>query len=799
MGEVGKPLKRLEDERLLRGRGTYVDDLQRSDALELAFVRSPHAHARIEGSDLSEAATAPGVVATLDGRDAADLLPALTFRFAEIVPESVRIAVEPQLRSHPMPALAHQRVLYAGQPVAVIVAETRYLAEDAAELALIDYEPMPVVVDPEAALEPSAPRLEPEWDDNVALAFHARKGDPDGAFANAPVVIEERFESHRYMAAPIETRGVLAAPKPAGRGLTVWSSTQTPFLLRDLLAEVLSLDPRTVDVIAPDVGGGFGLKGSLYPEEVIAALLAQRLERPVRWIEDRSEHLVASTHGREQVHDIALAADQSGHILAMRDRIIVNVGSYNTLGLVVPYNSFSHLLGPYEIEHLDAHVRGVVTNTGITAPYRGAGRPEVVFAVERAVDRLAATLGIDPIEVRERNLIRASEMPYETGLTYRDGAPQVYDSGDYPELLRLARAGVDEARWRADQAGGPDHHRYLGVGYAAYVEGTGMGPFETAAVTIEPSGRVRVDTGASSQGQGHRTTLAQVVADVFGIGVGEVDVSGGDTTTLRHGYGTIASRTLVLAGSAATRAAEQVRARMLELAAHELEIAPDDLEVHAGRVQPRGDPAAGLTMAEVAGLLSPFNPRRPDDAPAVLSENAVYQPSTVTYAAGVHAAVVRVDAQTGVVELVRYAVAHDAGRIVNPLIAEGQIVGGVVQGIGGALYEELIYNDEGQLQTGTLMDYLLPTAGEIPEIVIDHLETPSPRNPLGAKGLGEGGAIGPPAAIANAVEDALRPFDVVIRQGPLTPSRIRALVRESGNDPLRATLPSHRSQPTSAA
>jgi aerobic carbon-monoxide dehydrogenase large subunit len=371
-------------------------------------------------------------------------------------------------------------------------------------------------------------------------------------------------------------------------------------------------------------------------------------------------------------------------------------------------------------------------------------------------------------------------MPYSTGLTYRDGAAQVYDSGDYPELFRRARLLVEEERWRAEQGRERGDGRRLGLGYAAYVEGTGIGPFETAAVTVEPSGRIRVETGGSSQGQGHRTTLAQLAAEALCVGVDQVDVIGGDTATLPHGFGTIASRTLVAGGMAVTEAAGRVRERLLRLAAEQLEIAPEDLELVEGRVQPRGDPAAGRSLGELASLLMPFNPGRPADEPPELRESAVYRPPTVTYAAGVHAAVVRVDARTGVVELARYAVAHDCGRVVNPMIADGQIVGGVVQGIGGALYEELIYDEEGQLRTGSLMDYLLPTAGDVPEILLDHLETPSPLNPLGVKGLGEGGAIAPPAAIANAVEDALRPLGVVIREGPLSPARVHALIRDAG-------------------
>ena len=775
---TGQALPRVEDELLLRGAGRYVDDIHPAGCLEAAFVRSPFAHARVTRVDLDRARRAPGVVAAFDGPAVASMAGPLLFQMAGIVPESVRRSVDPLVRLQPMPALATERVTYVGQPVAMVIAENRYLAEDAIELVDVEYEELPAVVDPERAVEPDAPLLEPEWGDNVAIAFRFTKGDTDAAFANAHATIAERFRSHRHMAAPIETRGVVAAVDPFDGGLTVWASSQTPHLLRDFLAGALSVAPDRLRVVATDVGGAFGMKGSIYPEDLLVPLAARELRRPVKWIEDRAENLLAATHGREQVHRIELAADADGRILAVRDDIVHNAGAFTTLGLVVPYNSLTHLLGPYDIEAADIRMRVALTNTGVTAPYRGAGRPETVFAFERAVDRLARELGMDPAELRERNMVRAEQMPYATGLVYRDGTDQVYDSGDYPALLRKAREIAEPDLFRSSST----DERRIGVGYAAYTEGTGLGPFESARVSVEPGGHVVVRYGGASQGQGHRTTLAQIAADVLGVRFDDVEVRGGDSAELAQGFGTIASRTLVVAGNAIAQASAEVRERATRIAAEMLEIAPDDLELVDGVFSPKGSPDTKLQLGDVAGFLSPFNPARPASEPAELAAGAIYRPGPVTYAAGVHVAVVAVDVATGMVELLRYAVAHDCGRVVNPMIADGQIVGGVMQGIGGALYEELVYDDQGQLLTGSFMDYLLPTASEAPEVRLAHLDTPSPLNPLGVKGLGEGGAIGPVAAIAGAVEDALSDLGVVVREGPLSPSRVRDLIRESGRE-----------------
>jgi len=770
---IGQSVPRVEDDRLLRGEGRFVDDLHPAGALEAAFLRSPHAHARIVSIDASAALELDGVELVLDGQVLAQQAAPMVFDIAELIPPNVAESTGVTSRVHPMPAIPADRVTHVGQPIVMVVARDRYVAEDALELIDVVLEPLPAVVDAEAALAPDAPLVEDSWDDNEAISFAFTKGDPDAAFRDAAVVVEERLRSNRASASPIETRGVVAAVDPMDGRVTVWSSTQTPFILRDFLVKLLALGPDDIRVVAPDVGGGFGLKGSIYPEEVAVVLAARALGRPVKWIEDRAEHLAASTHGREQIHEIALAADADGKLLALRDRVLINGGAFNTLGIVVPYNAFTHLVGPYEVPALDIGVRVALTHTMVTAPYRGAGRPEVVFAMERALDRLARALGMDPGELRARNLIGPEQMPYATGIVYRDGTDQVYDSGDYPHLLERARAHAEAAR---AELGGDG--RRIGVGYACYVEGTGVGPFESARVRVEPSGRLTVFTGSSSQGQSHRTTLAQIAADAVGVSVSDVDVVGGDTGTLSHGFGTIASRSVVVAGNAIATAGGEVRDRLLELAADRLEASPGDLELRDGVIHVAGSPETAMPIAAVVGPLTPFNPGRPKDAAPVVEAGAIHRPSTVTYAAGAHAAIVAVDERTGVVEVLRYVVVHDCGRVINPTVADGQITGGVLQGIGGALLEELVYGEDGQLQTGSFIDYLLPTASEAPEFVLEHADVPSPLNPLGVKGLGEGGAIGPPAAVANAVEDALADLGVVVRECPLGPSQVRELIRQ---------------------
>lgn len=779
-GWIGRAVPRVEDDRLLRGNGRYVDDIALPGGVEAAFLRSPHAHAHVESIDVKAALEAPGVVAVWTGEDVAGL-PAMLNKEELRTPPGLAEILNPTVRMTPMPLLAGGTVLYVGQPVALVLAENRYLAEDALELIDVRYAPLPVLVDPEEALTAQAPLLHEDLPDNTAVAVHARVGDPDAAFASAHTVVRERFEAHRYVASPIETRAVSARVDPYSGRLTVWSGTQTPHRLREAIAHTLGLPADTVHVIAADVGGGFGQKGILYVEELLVPYAARLLGRPVLWREDRNENLTASSHAREQIHLIELAADAEGHIVGVRDRITVNFGAYNMTGLVVPYNSLCHLLGPYRVPHVDIDVTGVLTNTTFATPYRGAGRPETVFAMERAMDRLAAELDIAPEELRARNLIGPDEMPYATGLVDRSGSPQSYDSGDFPELLRRAVAKADLEGVRARQREGGRDGKHLGIGFAMYIEATGLGPFETARIDIAPTGRVRLAIGAPSQGQGHRTSMAQIAADAVGVPMGVIDVTGGDTDATPFGVGTIASRALVNAGNATHRAGRLVREKIIEAAARRLDVPADGLDLSEGVVASKEPGGPSIGLAELAGRAPlPGTPEPADGRHGTeLSETVHFRPPGFAVASGAHAAVVEVDEHTGEVEILHYVVVHDAGVIVNPMIAEGQVTGGIAQGIGGALYEEMVYGPDGQPRTGTYMDYLVPTSSEIPDLDMDEIHSPSPMNDLGVKGLGEGGAIAPQAVLANAVEDALRPFGAVVRRGPLSPSRVRDLIRAS--------------------
>jgi carbon-monoxide dehydrogenase large subunit len=772
---VGQAIPRVEDDRLLRGNGRYVGDLDVPGAHEIAFVRSPFAHASIVSIDMAEARALPGVLAVYSAADLDGAVGRLPMK--NPIAPAVLAGMDVIDREHPLALLAEERVVFVGQAVAMVVAIDRYVAEDAAGLVDVTYDPLTVVVDPLVALEPDAPLLEPSWGTNIAVDIAGVVGDVEAAFSQAAVVISEEFRSHRYVAAPLEGRGIMAAVDPQTGDLSVWASTQTPHRLRLVLAGVLGMPAEQIRVRACDVGGGFGQKSIRYVEEGLVAFAATHLRRPVRWTEDRSENLTSASHGREQVHRIELAADADGRLLAVRDDVVINLGAFNVCGTVVPHNTISHLVGPYDIPEVSIRVRGVLTNTCFTSPYRGAGRPEAVFAMERAIDRLAAALEMEPAELRARNLLRPDQLPHDTGLMYRDGHAQVYDSGDFPELFARARARADVDAVRARQRELAGTGRRVGVGFSMYVEGTGVGPFEGGVVEILPSGRVRVATGAASQGQGHQTVFGQIVADALGVPLEAIDVVGGDSAALPFGFGTIASRSVVVAGNAIHRAAVDVRQRVLTAAGDMLEASVDDLDVVDGRVVPRGAPSKAVSFGEIAAQVSASALLEGAPGDGLLRETAYFRPPTVTWSSAAHAAIVEIDEATGTVRVDRYIVVHDCGRVVNPLLADGQVVGGVAQGIGGILFEELVYDEQGQPVTASFMDYRLPTVAEIPKLELEHIETWSTLNPLGVKGLGEGGAIGPPAAIANAVEDALADLGVVVRQGPLTPPRVRSLIR----------------------
>jgi carbon-monoxide dehydrogenase large subunit len=780
-GWIGKSVRRVEDDRLIRGEGRFLSDLNLPGTLVAMFVRSPHAHAKIGAIDASAARAMPGIVAIYTAADVAGRTEPICVAGEVHTPERLLRELKPLDRIHPIPILPTERVTYVGQPVAMIVAESRNAAVDASEQLQIDYEPLPAVFDADEALAPEAPLVEPEWKTNLALSVATGKGTPEEIFASAPVVVEEEIRTHRYVASPLEPRGIFATVEPLGGRLTIWASTQTPHVLQTIVAGSLRQSPETVRVIACDVGGGFGQKGIQYAEDVLVPFAARELGRPVKWVEERGENLTAAAHSRDQVHRIAMAATRDGKILAVRDDVVVNFGAFNVIGLVVPYNTLSHLLGAYHVPSAWISVKGVLTNTCFTTPYRGAGRPEAVFAMERIIDRLAAKLDMEPAEVRARNLVTAEAMPYDTGLLYRDGNPQVYDSGNFPELLRRARAIVDLEAFRRQQKREREADgRLLGIGFALYVEGSGMGPFEGAVVRVLPSGRVQVATGACSQGQGHRTVYAQITAEALGVPFESVDVVGGDTATIAFGIGTIASRSTVTAGNAINQAALKVKARALTLASDLLEAAAEDLELVDGNVRINGVPDRAVPLAQLAQVAARIVLKQGAPGDGLLAETAYFSPPTVTYASAAHAAIVAVDRDTGVVTVERYVVVHDCGRVVNPLLADAQVVGGVVQGIGGVLREEMVYDANGQPLSGSFQDYALPIASDVPAIELDHIESLSTRNPLGVKGLGEGGAIGPPAAIANAVEDALKPFGAVVRRGPLTGPRVLQLIQDAG-------------------
>ena len=775
-GFIGRSVKPDKSSRFITGNGMYVSDIRLPNMLHAALLRSMHAHARIRAVDVKEALRLDGVVGVWTGREIEGRISPFPESF-EIHPARWLEGVKPVLQGPRPTALAQEKVHYVGEPVAIIVAEDRPKAEDAIDAIVVEYEGLPVVVDPEESLQPRATLVHEGSNNNVVFSFRIEKGNVDGALGAAPYTLRERFRHHRYCAAPLEGRGVVAWVEPKTNILTVWSSTQMPHLVRRQIAAQLSLPEETVRVIAPDIGGGFGPKVFVYPEEILVPFLALQLGCPVKWIEDRTEHFISTAHGRDQLHDVECAFDEEGHILAFRDRFLLDNGAYNPMGLTDAYNTAAHLQGPYKVPALSISGTCVSTNKVPNAPYRGAGRPEAVFVMERCIDSIAARLRLDPAEVRRRNFVQPDEMPYHAGILYRDGEPIRYDSGNYPETLTraLEAAGYDELRRR--QQGLRQRGRYLGVGIGCYVEGTGVGSFEGARVRIDTSGQLIIATGATGHGQGHETVFAQIAADLWGVTPDKVSLVEGDTASIPFGCGTFGSRSTVNVGSAIYGASARLKEKVVRLAAHILEANPDDLELGDGKVFIRGLPQRALSFSELARAAVPgWASKLPAGLEPGLEATFYFVPPTVTWANAAHVAVIEVEIDTGIIKLLDYVVSHDAGKLINPLLVDGQIHGGVAQGIGAALYEEIAYDQNGQLLSGSFVNYLLPGAMEVPNIKTVHLESPSPLNPLGVKGLGEGGAIAPPAAIANALADALLPFTVRVNEIPLSPNRVMELV-----------------------
>ncbi len=752
-------MSRREDDALLRGQGCFVGDISLPGQGHVVFVRSPYAHARILGMDVSAALAVDGVSAVFTREDFPDgPLPPFLW---DTPPPKLVDAVRPYLRPCHQP-LVPDTALYVGQAVAVVVAESRYIAEDAAELVAVDYEPLEPVPGIERALEEGAPLIHEGWDDNVAVRVEvACGGEIDAALDEAAVVIRERFSIQRQAGIPIETRGAVGLYENGE--LTLWSSTQNSHPLRRAMSRVSGRPIESIRVIAPDVGGGFGIKGVLYPEDIMVGLIAIELGRPVKWVEDRLEHMHAAVHAREQVHEIELGVSERGEIVALRDRFQVDTGAYNPLGLVIPYNTIAHLMGPYRVPSFAATAECVLSTKAPTAPYRGAGRPEAVFAVERALDRAAVELELDPVELRLRNTFAPEQMPFEMGIVYRDGEPMVLDGGSFGAMLQRAAELIGWNDVVRDEREG----FLIGRGVAFYTEGTGIGPFESALVAVGLDGRVLVRSGSCAQGQGHGTVFAQICADELRLDPDGIDVVVGDTFGLDRGWGTVASRSIVVGGNAVAEAGSAVRERLLQLAAELFNADPDSLVLADGAV---GGPDGGsLSFADLASAA--------EDRGQPLTATCYFEPPTVTWSSGAHAVVLAVDVETGVIELLRYAAVHDCGREINPMIVEGQVRGGIAQGIGSALLEEVHYNDDAQLLNGTLADYLVPTATDIPPVVIESFDTPSSLNRLGVRGVGEGGAISPPTAIANALEDALAGIPgAIVRRTPLTPTDVLALL-----------------------
>ena len=767
---VGARVLRSEDARLLTGHGVFVDDIRLPGMLHAAFVRASHAHAKLNSIDASAARAMPGVHAVYS---AADMNRGLQItRLPMLVPNPYSKLSRTQF------ALAQGEVCYVGEPIAIVVAESRYLAEDAAAAVMVDYEPLDVASDCRSAVKPGAPLAHLGAADNKAALFKVAYGDVAGAFAKAAHRFKEDLWHHRGCGHALECRGVLADLNPRDGSLTVWSSTQTPHLEKRVLAQLLERHPDTIRVIAPDVGGGFGPKAIFYGEAAAVAAAAVRLHRPVKWIEDRREHFLSTTQERDQYWSVEIALDSEAKLLGVRGTMLHDTGAYLPWGVVMPYISATTVPGPYVLPAYALDVTVVYTNKVPTTPVRGAGRPQAVFAMERLMDRAAQTLGLEPAEIRRRNLIGPGAMPYAVGLTFRDGKPVVYDSGDYPvvheQALKLSSYGDFPRRQQEALRRG----RYIGIGMGSYVEGTGLGPFEGVTVRVLDDGSVSVQTGAAPQGQGHKTMLQQIVADQLGVPPQSIHVTLGDTAAMAMGVGTFASRITANAGPSAMIAGQTVRKKILELAARALEADIADLELEDGRVEVKSGNRRAISFGDLARMAVGFPgfSFAPGQSPG-LEHTAYFTPPQAAYCNGVHVAEVEVDIETGRVSILNYSVAHDSGRLINPFIVDGQIQGGVAHGIGNALMEFMAYDENAQPLTTSFADYLLPSSCDVRNIQMAHTETPSPLNPLGVKGAGEGGTIPTAAAIAAAVENALQPFGVRISDAPVTPAAIVAALR----------------------
>jgi 2-furoyl-CoA dehydrogenase large subunit len=798
-GQVGQSAKRVEDQRLLTGKGRFVDDLEPvANIAHAAILRSTQAHAKIVSIDTAEAEEAPGVLGVLTGEDVREM--------SEPFPLAVNVPVNYY-------SMAIDKVRYVGEPVAVVVAENRYVAEDAAELIQVEYEPLPVVLDPEEALEPDACLLHDEVGSNAGNHRSFEFGDPDGAFAEADVVVEDKFKLHRYSSTPIETYGVIANYDESEDSMTIWSNFHGPFILHRVVASALGIPQnRLYFIVPPDIGGSFGIKSAAYPYMTLMGIASRKLGRPVKWIEDRVEHLLASSSGTARVADVRAAFRRDGELIGLDYRFIDDVGGYiRSPEPATMYRCFGNFTGAYAVKNVRAETLSVMTNKTPTGLNRGFGGPQLYFPLERAMDLAAEELDLDPAELRSRNLIGTDQFPYHTPLG------SIYDSGDYEAVLNRALELSKYQELREQQKRAREEGRYLGIGIAVVVEpsGTNMGyvtlaqPHEerprgmsgctdAATISMDPSGRVTVRLTSTPQGQGHETVATQIVVDELGIpaehvhAIAEMDTSALPWTITTGSY---SSRFAPLSASAVAMAARKLRAKLARIAAHLLDVDVDELELEDGTFKVRDEPENSLPLRAAAGTAHWNSSSLPEEIDPSLYETGVYSlqvtsppneedqiDSSACYGFLADVVVVEVDPETYEIHIVDYVTVHDAGRVLNPMIVDGQIYGGTAHGIGGTLYEEFRYSEDGQLVTGSFMDYLCPTATETPPLTIDHIETPSPFSLLGAKGLGEGNSMSTPAALANAVSDAMRPLGLSIRELPINPSGLYSAIHEREED-----------------
>ncbi len=771
---IGQAKPRKNDRRLITGQGSYIADVEEPGTLHAAFLRSPHAHARVEDVDYSDALKLEGVEAVFGPQDARDL------------PELPHVFKHPALHAvteKPLGPMVH----FAGEAVAMVLGDSRYTAEDALEAIDVKYEPLPAVGRVQDAMEDDAPVVHEDMDSNLAAELNQSYGDAESALEEADVRVSHRFNIARAACLPIENRGLMAHWNDDGVEdmLEVTSATQGQHEVRELLSETLDLPEQSIRVRAPDVGGAFGAKAPFYPEDLLVSWATIRTGRPVKWVEDRMEHMKCSIHEREQYHEAELGITSEGKIVAVTDRFVAGTGAYIMWGIIVPILTSTMIPGAYKVPNYNCDVRVFYTNATPHAPMRGAGRPAGNMVTNRLLDRAARELDMDPLELRKRNLIQPDEFPYQTGLPSRSGGYQTYDSGNYPELVKKMRSNGDYEGWRNKQQQDEDSGKRIGIGTAVAIENTGFGNFEGATLRAELSGEVTVSSGAATQGQGHETTLAQVAAEELNMDPDRINVREGDTDEIAFGTGTFASRIATVAGSAVHKAAASLKEKALAFAGEILEEDPSDLVLSDGVIRHRSDGEVRIDLSEVAHEARGVFPGSTYEFSSTpgLEVTEYFTPKAAAISSMADMAVVEVDVETGEVSLLDYTSVHDCGTILNELIVDGQVIGGIGFGIGNSLYEEIVYDEQGQLLSGSLMDYLIPTASEVPDINLDHIETPSPHNPLGVKGVGESGVIPVPTAIQSAVEDALSEWDVPVEDIPIKPGPLRERIHEAGVSP----------------